>query len=579
MNPPNPSAAPPSQGWSWIRRLLATGLILGTLGALTVAIENWRGAQALQQLQRDLRAAGLPLRLEEAAPSPVPDNRNLAMAPGLESLLDYRRETLDVTREGIPWTEEIQWGDPVESARLSVATVTPPETRIKEPRSTDWTQGKSIPLAEWQAYYRALAARTNRAETAERSKDGKVRLPEDVAARYGVPADLSLYGLNDFFRYRRYPVPPVPGDPATDVLQALELAGVDVDVLQSALRDRPECRFPVHYAERPSWGILLPHLAKVRQLSTFLRLRACARLSAKDAGGALRDIELALRLTEGLRAEPLQISQWVREACIQSWLQPVWEGLAANRWSPDELARLDQLLATVDPQSGITAALLGTLHLGDDSTMNSTARARLLDLQSQRPGRDEAIASGAEARAEIFIRWAPQGWFDQNRVRTTRRYWQMLSNHLAWTGTPAVRNWLDEPDSPPYTAGPYSFLEYEFNPRLSFRRLIPALIRCTARVHMARTAVALERCRQRRGTYPATLAELVPEFLASVPPDPIDRQPLRYRRLPDTGGFVLYSIGLDGRDDEALIIDDRRDLFEPPAHGTGDWVWPRRDLP
>lgn len=572
MNAPNPPAHPQSRSWSLLRRLLATGLVLGTLVGLAIAVENWRGTQALQQLERDLRAAGLPTRFEDVIPAPVPDDRNLAMAPGLAALLAYRRDTTSVPHE-------IEWADPAEFARLSVATVTPPETQIKEPRGGDWTHGESIPLAAWQSYYRALAARTNRADAAERSTNGVLRLPPDVAARYGVPPDLSPIGFYHFLRYRTYPVPPVPGNPAEDVLKALQLAGTDVDALQAVLRDRPECRFPLHYSDRPSWGLLLPHLAKVRQLTTFLRLRSSARLAANDANGALRDIELAIRLTEGLRPEPIQISQWVREACIQGWLQPVWEGLSANRWSPDELARLDQLLATVDPQAGITHAFLGALYLGDDSPMDSTARARLLEFHSQRPWRDEAIASGAEARAEVFIQWAPQGWFDQNRVRATRRYWQMLSNHLAWTGTPAVANWLAQPDGPPYTAGPYTFLDYEFNRRLSFRRLIPELIRCTARVHMARTAVALERCRRVRKTYPATLTELVPEFLSSVPVDPIDRAPLRYRCLPDGVGFDLYSIGMDGRDDDGQVIDDRRDLFDPQVNGAGDWVWPHAGTP
>ena len=43
------------------------------------------------------------------------------------------------------------------------------------------------------------------------------------------------------------------------------------------------------------------------------------------------------------------------------------------------------------------------------------------------------------------------------------------------------------------------------------------------------------------------LEELVPQFLPSVPLDPYDGQPLRYKRLP--AGFVVYSIGADGRDD------------------------------
>lgn len=60
-------------------------------------------------------------------------------------------------------------------------------------------------------------------------------------------------------------------------------------------------------------------------------------------------------------------------------------------------------------------------------------------------------------------------------------------------------------------------------------------------------AVAAEHYRQAQGRWPATLHELVPEFLTAVPRDPQDLQPLRLARLPD--GIAIYSIGPDGKDD------------------------------
>ena len=68
-----------------------------------------------------------------------------------------------------------------------------------------------------------------------------------------------------------------------------------------------------------------------------------------------------------------------------------------------------------------------------------------------------------------------------------------------------------------------------------------ALLRC------ATVALAAERHRINRGEWPRVLADLVPEHLASVPLDPFDAAPLRYRRT-DTGA-VIYSVGSDGRDD------------------------------
>lgn len=68
-----------------------------------------------------------------------------------------------------------------------------------------------------------------------------------------------------------------------------------------------------------------------------------------------------------------------------------------------------------------------------------------------------------------------------------------------------------------------------------------ALLRC------ALVALAAERYRLKHGDWPRAGADLVPDYLPGVPLDPIDGQPLRYRR---TGvGAVIYSVGEDGRDD------------------------------
>jgi hypothetical protein len=60
-------------------------------------------------------------------------------------------------------------------------------------------------------------------------------------------------------------------------------------------------------------------------------------------------------------------------------------------------------------------------------------------------------------------------------------------------------------------------------------------------------ALAIERYRLRSGAYPASLVELVPLYLSSVPVDQHDGAPLKYRQ----GGPrpVIYSVGCDTDDD------------------------------
>jgi len=94
------------------------------------------------------------------------------------------------------------------------------------------------------------------------------------------------------------------------------------------------------------------------------------------------------------------------------------------------------------------------------------------------------------------------------------------------------------------------------------------------------TALALERYRGKHGSYPNTLIGLVPEFLATVPVDFMDGQPLRYR-LTDDGHFILYSVGLDSVDNGGKMRRNWRetDFDRPPRPGMPeaefDLVWPR----
>ena len=89
-------------------------------------------------------------------------------------------------------------------------------------------------------------------------------------------------------------------------------------------------------------------------------------------------------------------------------------------------------------------------------------------------------------------------------------------------------------------------------------------------------AIALERYRQRRGKYPDRPADLTPELLPHVLQDPMDGQPLRYRPATD-GGFLLYAVGDDGKDDGGDASSPTGSLIE--WYRNQDVVWPARAEP
>jgi hypothetical protein len=64
-----------------------------------------------------------------------------------------------------------------------------------------------------------------------------------------------------------------------------------------------------------------------------------------------------------------------------------------------------------------------------------------------------------------------------------------------------------------------------------------------------RIMVAIELFQARHGRLPASLDELAPGVLPSVPDDPLTGKPFGYTLRNDGSGFLLYSLGIDGTDD------------------------------
>jgi hypothetical protein len=95
------------------------------------------------------------------------------------------------------------------------------------------------------------------------------------------------------------------------------------------------------------------------------------------------------------------------------------------------------------------------------------------------------------------------------------------------------------------------------------------------------TAIALKRYQLKYGKYPTDLDLLAPEFVPTVPLDPVDGQPLRYR-LNFDGTFLLYSIGENGEDDggdPSLQKNIQSSNFYWQNPRALDWVWPQPASP
>ena len=106
----------------------------------------------------------------------------------------------------------------------------------------------------------------------------------------------------------------------------------------------------------------------------------------------------------------------------------------------------------------------------------------------------------------------------------------------------------------------------EIVPDSSSRASRLARARVDALLRLTITEAAVRLYQLRNGVPPATLAELVPEYLSAVPQDPFAAGPLVYR--PDGADYLLYSVGGNGADDSGqrgtiteATVDGRGDLF------------------
>ena len=105
----------------------------------------------------------------------------------------------------------------------------------------------------------------------------------------------------------------------------------------------------------------------------------------------------------------------------------------------------------------------------------------------------------------------------------------------------------------------------EYRPRLPFgmltSRSLPVeafaqVIDATALIvdRASRVAVAVERFERDRKARPASITELVPQYLAGIPQDPYTGSPLQYRRAADR--YTIYSVGPNKKDDGGDLTSD-----------------------
>ncbi len=507
----------------WFARLLQHKLLvvacLATPIGLFYAVENWRGRNAWNKFQQEWEARGVQFELASIIPPSVPDDQNFFASPPFEFLRFTKSNDVVV------------WKYDQETREASTNWLD--YSGSKPGRAPDFGNlfsARRIDLRAWQDFYRGS---------------------NNVIAA-AVAADSQT--------------------PAQDILLVLDKSQATLEQLRTAAR-RPHARFWINYED--GFGALIPHMAKIKGVAHYLRLRAAALLADGQTDAAFADVMLAFRLDAALRDEPFFISQLVRIASLHINLLAVWDGLADQRWSDAHLVALERELTQID--------LLAAYHTGMGAeracstwTMDFLRRTRDLDIIGGLPGENESGDFGdqmLEATGRIIFGLAPSGWFDQNKLSLGRMHVEVIR--------PSVdqEKQIVSPENSRRTSALIETQAHRRSPYNLFTgMLISALDKAAKKfasaqtyVNLARIACALERHRLAHGNYPETLNALVPQFIAQLPHDVINGEPLKYRRADD-GQFVLYSVGWNETDDGGAVV-MRKGKSANVNQDLGDWVW------
>jgi hypothetical protein len=325
--------------------------------------------------------------------------------------------------------------------------------------------------------------------------------------------------------------------PATDsaeaVLTALNLVEPELQELREAGK-RPKAKFPVPW-ER-GIAALMPHLGPLQSTSQLYQLGIAANLAKGDTGGAFQYVQDGFRIHTALRTEPAMVSGLVRMAILQGIEKSIVEDGALSKWSEQELQQIASDLAKEDLSADFEfvveseRALMNTVF----SDLMSKSNFELASLGK--------IIGMPEVRASVSL--YPRGWFRLSQVKSNQHFDRMIARGLH------VATKVPEDQLLRLGTGSLKRLPY-----ILYLWLTPAVEEFPRRYAYASSfhqqvqlACALTRFQRKNNIYPETLAALVPDFLASVPRDPVDGSPMRYRRTGDAG-FILWSIGLDGIDE------------------------------
>jgi hypothetical protein len=354
---------------------------------------------------------------------------------------------------------------------------------------------------------------------------------------------------------RRGPVPTVrmewPGPTAalkpelhTNLVQYLGRNAASLHLLHAGAQ-LPKSRYPIYWlvanAEMAPWQ----SLARLRPASDLLAFEALVCIERGDTAGALDSIQTLLALGRAMAQDPFMAAQYNRIPFLNAAFRALERLLNQHALGEPELRLLDASLREATDATGPAVA-----------RSFSSARCFVLD-ELRSPGQ----AAWRGTTAPTGVARAVSDLVDFIAVASGSRDRQMLQVLAALDDTIMRARLVGVRDREAVA----KFLPFELHAEGSqgrdllvaaqeyWRNTLVSQVELVARLHLARTALAIERFRMAHdGQLPSAFGDLPAQAPKDALVDPFTARPLRYVRL--TQGYLVYSVGRDLEDNGGVEL-------------------------
>lgn len=333
------------------------------------------------------------------------------------------------------------------------------------------------------------------------------------------------------------PITPL-NDRQVEVLRKQRLILEPAVTVALRLADRNQGRHTISWS-RNGIDTVLRHAQETRDVVTLLEMEALLGSHDRDIERALKACQAAFNAGRSLGTEPLSISQLVRLYCSDQCVRLLERIVAQGAPSESTMIQLQNLLLDEAAHPALLIAARG--DRGGIHWRMSAFEAG--DIQQETYlGTSQKVTAGPISLSSLR---RAHVWALQTHSRFVR--FSALPDHQL---AQRKEEWAESAINPPPDVKRLDLLPAT--------KMIGRFLHSRAAVQCAATALAVERYRQQLGRWPENLQALVGGTLHTIPLDPYDGNPLRYRLLND--GIVIYSVGPDHLDDLGKLNSEHADI-------------------